>query len=88
MFHNISSEIVEQMNELEYRDREEMSGQIPMKHFDKLRQIPPETGKFISLIAAISPKGRWIEYPLVQKNIKIKSIADVELMEQISRKRE
>lgn len=61
MFHNISAEIEKQMNDLENRDREEMSGQIEIKHFDKLRQIPPETGRFISLLAATSPKGQWIE---------------------------
>jgi len=49
MFHNISASILKQMNYIE------------MKHFDKLRQIPPETGQFINLIAANSPKGQWIE---------------------------
>lgn len=61
MFHNISSAIVKLMNDLENRDREEMFGQIEIKHFDKLRQIPPETGRFISLLAATSPNGQWIE---------------------------
>ncbi|WP_133139520.1 O-methyltransferase [Legionella genomosp. 1] len=62
MFHNISAAIVERMNDLENRNREEMSGQIDIKHFDKLRQIPPETGRFISLLAATSSsKGQWIE---------------------------
>jgi len=36
-------------------------GQINIKHFDKLRQIPQETGRFISLLAASSPNGQWIE---------------------------
>lgn len=61
MFHDIPATILERMNYLENRDREEMSGQIKIKHFDKLRQIPPETGRFISLLAASSPNGQWIE---------------------------
>jgi len=61
MFHNIPAAILEQMNYLENRDKEEMSGQINIKHFDKLRQIPPETGRFISLLAASSPNGQWLE---------------------------
>ena len=51
MFHDIPSEIIERMNYLENRDKNEMSGQINIKHFNKLRQIPPETGQFISDLA-------------------------------------
>lgn len=40
MFHDIPAAILERMNYLENRDSEEMSGQINIKHFDKLRQIP------------------------------------------------
>ena len=61
MFHDIPAVILARMNYLENRDREEMSSQVNIKHFDKLRQIPPETGQFISLLAASSPKGQWIE---------------------------
>ncbi len=61
MFHDIPVAILERMNYLENRDREEMSGQINIKHFDKLRQIPPETGRFISLLAASSLNSQWIE---------------------------
>jgi caffeoyl-CoA O-methyltransferase len=62
MFHNIPTAILERMKYLENRDREEMSGKIDIKHFDKLRQIPSETGRFISLLAATSsPNGQWIE---------------------------
>ena len=49
------------MSYLETRDSEEMAGKTQLKHFDKLRQIPPETGRFISLLAASSPSGNWIE---------------------------
>ena len=62
MFHNIPVSILDRMHYLENRDREEMLGQINIKHFDKLRQIPPETGRFLSLLAATSqPSGRWLE---------------------------
>jgi predicted O-methyltransferase YrrM len=62
MFHTISDAIAKRMNYLENRDREEMSGHINIKHFDKLRQIPSETGRFISLLAATSSSnGQWIE---------------------------
>jgi caffeoyl-CoA O-methyltransferase len=61
MFHDIPFKIIERMNYLENRDKNEMSGQINVKHFNKLRQIPPETGQFISLIATNSPKGQWLE---------------------------
>jgi caffeoyl-CoA O-methyltransferase len=61
MFHDIPAAILERMNYLENRDSEEMSGQINIKHFDKLRQIPPETGRFISLLAASSLNSQWIE---------------------------
>ena len=43
MFHNIPAAILEQMAYLENRDKEEMSAKKNIKHFDKLRQIPPET---------------------------------------------
>jgi predicted O-methyltransferase YrrM len=61
MFHNIPAAILEQMAYLENRDKEEMSAKENIKHFDKLRQIPPETGRFISLLAASSPDGQWLE---------------------------
>ncbi|MBX9924619.1 MAG: hypothetical protein K2Y01_10980 [Rhabdochlamydiaceae bacterium] len=61
MFHDIPTEILDRMEFLENQDKKEMSGEINVKHFDKLRQIPPETGRFISLIAASSPIGQWLE---------------------------
>jgi predicted O-methyltransferase YrrM len=30
-------------------------------HAQRLRQIPPETGKFLALLAANAPEGDWIE---------------------------
>jgi len=61
MFNQIPSAILARMQYLEDRDKKEMLGKVDIQHFDKLRQIPPETGRFISLIAACSPKGRWLE---------------------------
>ena len=61
MFHDIPTAILDRMAYLENRDKDEMLGQINIKHYDKLRQIPPETGRFISLLAASAPNGQWIE---------------------------
>lgn len=32
-----------------------------IKHFDRLRQVPPATGKFLALLAAGAPEGKWLE---------------------------
>ncbi|KTD53457.1 O-methyltransferase [Legionella santicrucis] len=61
MFHDISPAILRRMSYLENRDKLEMLGQVEIKHFNKLRQIPPETGRFISLLAASVPDGKWLE---------------------------
>lgn len=61
MFDKIPSAILVRMKYLENRDKNEMLGNVDIPHFNKLRQVPPETGKFISLIAASSRKGRWLE---------------------------
>ena len=62
MFHHIPTMILDRMHYLENRDKEEMQGKIVVvNHYDKLRQIPPETGRFISLLAASAPNGIWIE---------------------------
>ena len=37
-----------------------------IKHFDKLRQIPPETGRFLSLLAANSADGQWAPALVIQ----------------------
>ena len=59
MFHAIPSSIKDQMAHLEKIDaRDRLDGTTRMQ---RLRQIPPETGRFISLIAANSPPGELIE---------------------------
>lgn len=59
MFHNIPKEIKERMDYLESMDKEErLAGKSPA---ERLRQIPPETGKFLALLAASAPEGSFLE---------------------------
>lgn len=59
MFHDIPDKILERMRFLEEIDaRDRVDGTA---HLDRLRQIPPETGKFIALMAASSPDGTLME---------------------------
>jgi predicted O-methyltransferase YrrM len=59
MFHNIPKTIKERMDYLESMDKENrLAGKSPMQ---RLRQIPPETGKFIALLAATAPEGVYLE---------------------------
>jgi predicted O-methyltransferase YrrM len=59
MFHNIPENIKMRMQYLEELDNQDrLDGTPRMK---RLRQIPPETGKFISILAAMAPKGEFLE---------------------------
>jgi predicted O-methyltransferase YrrM len=59
MFHNIRQPILDCMNVLEEQDRRDRKdGTERMK---RLRQIPPETGKFLALLAAGAPEGEFVE---------------------------
>ena len=59
MFHDIPLEILNRMRELEAIDaRDRVDGTPKPK---RLRQITPETGRFIALMAAGTPEGIWIE---------------------------
>jgi predicted O-methyltransferase YrrM len=59
MFHDIPSAVRERMRALEETDaRDRVDGTPKSK---RLRQIPPETGKFLALLAASAPKGNVIE---------------------------
>jgi predicted O-methyltransferase YrrM len=59
MFHDIPQTILDRMRELEQIDmRDQADGTSRMK---RLRQIPSEVGRFISLLAAAAPVGRCIE---------------------------
>jgi predicted O-methyltransferase YrrM len=59
MFHDIPQAMLARMRELEQIDsRDRADGTPRMK---RLRQIPPEVGKFIAIVAAAAPGGRCIE---------------------------
>lgn len=47
------------MRYLEARDADDRLAGAP--RLQRLRQIPPETGKFIALLAANTPPGAWLE---------------------------
>ncbi len=59
MFDGIPQCIRDRMNELEQIDAQDRSDGTP--RLERLRQIPPETGKFIALLAATAPAGRYVE---------------------------
>jgi len=59
MFHNIPKAILERMHDLEQMDLRDRADGTP--RLERLRQIPPEVGKFIALLAASAPEGRCIE---------------------------
>lgn len=59
MFHDIPQPILDRMQFLEEIDKtDRVDGSSRMK---RLRQIPPETGKFIAMLAASAPEGNYIE---------------------------
>lgn len=59
MFHHIPELIKKRMEYLVEMDRQDrIDGTSRM---NRLRQIPPETGRFISLLAACAPKGEFLE---------------------------
>jgi predicted O-methyltransferase YrrM len=59
MFHQIPLEIQERMDYLYKIDSLDRQNGTP--RLQRLRQIPPDTGKFISLLLASSPKGNVVE---------------------------
>ena len=59
MFHEIPGEVLARMRELELMDSTERRG--PTAHFERLRQIPSGTGRFLALLAATAPEGELIE---------------------------
>ncbi len=59
MFNDIPKEMMDRMQQLEQmdsQDRADGTGRM-----QRLRQIPPETGKFLALLAAGAPEGKFIE---------------------------
>ncbi len=59
MFHNIPESIKKRMEYLEELDTKDRIDGTP--RMERLRQIPHETGKFVSLLAASAPKGDFLE---------------------------
>jgi predicted O-methyltransferase YrrM len=59
MFHDIPEEIQERMEFLESLDARERQKGKPA--FQRLRQIPRETGRFLAILAASAPSGTWLE---------------------------
>ncbi len=59
MFHTIPEAVRERMAHLEAIDAADRTDGTPRAQ--RLRQIPPETGRFLALWAAMTPPGEWIE---------------------------
>ncbi len=59
MFHDIPQPVLGQMKALEEIDARDRQDGTP--NLKRLRQIPPETGKFLAVQAANVPEGSWLE---------------------------
>ena len=59
MFHNIPASIQERMSYLEAVDACDRKDGTP--RMERLRQVPPQTGKFLALLAASAPVGQVLE---------------------------
>jgi caffeoyl-CoA O-methyltransferase len=59
MFHDIPQRIMTRMRELEQIDAHDRVDGTP--HKKRLRQISPEVGRFIAILAASAPDGSYIE---------------------------
>lgn len=59
MFHHIPPAMLARMQALEQIDSRDRHDGTPDDWI--LRQIPPETGRFIALLAANTPPGNWLE---------------------------
>ncbi len=59
MFHDIPQPILDRMAELEATDTRDRIDGTP--RVERLRQIPPETGRFLALMAGSAPEGSFIE---------------------------
>ncbi len=59
MFHSIPEPIQARMHVLEATDSRDRGDGTP--RMERLRQVPPETGRFLALLAASAPPGRVVE---------------------------
>jgi len=89
MLHNIPELVKKRMKFLEKIDSEDRVNNTP--RLERLRQIPPETGKFLSILAAGAPTGEfleigtsggystmWIALACIERGIKIKTFEILE----------
>ncbi|MBY9021521.1 MAG: O-methyltransferase [Candidatus Lokiarchaeota archaeon] len=89
MLHNIPEPVKKRMNYLEKIDAEDRVNKTP--RLERLRQIPPETGKLLSILAAGAPDGKfleigtsggystmWIALACIERGIKIKTFEILE----------
>ncbi|MGD2078094.1 MAG: class I SAM-dependent methyltransferase [Chloroflexota bacterium] len=60
MFHDIPAEIATEMARLEAIDARDRVDGTPRSQ--RMRQIPPETGRFLALLLASAPAGQIIEF--------------------------
>jgi caffeoyl-CoA O-methyltransferase len=59
MFHDVPEAMLERMAWLEEMDARDRRDGTP--RLERLRQVPREVGKFVAILAASTPRGRWIE---------------------------
>ena len=59
MFHDLPDIIKKRMKFLEEIDSTDRNDGTP--RLERLRQIPPETGKFLFILAASAPTGKFLE---------------------------
>jgi predicted O-methyltransferase YrrM len=59
MFNNIPPAILKRMRLLEELDARDRADGTPFER--RLRQIPPDTGRFLALLAASAPPGEYLE---------------------------
>jgi predicted O-methyltransferase YrrM len=59
MLSEIPEPILHRMRELEARDARDREDGTP--RLERLRQVPPATGRFLAILAAGAPAGRWVE---------------------------
>jgi predicted O-methyltransferase YrrM len=59
MFHGLTPAMLARMAELEAIDAADRTDGTP--HARRLRQVPPETGRYLALLAASAPAGRVVE---------------------------
>ena len=59
MFHDIDQRVLDRMRHLERLDAADRVDGTP--HLERLRQITPDTGRFLAMLAAGSPPGKTIE---------------------------